>query len=243
MSDRLDPGSRLGSLHLAEELLGLADGSHTFEVRAIDQAGNTDASPASFTWTVDTTAPTVSIDSGPSGLTNDPTPTFTFSSEPGASFECSIDTGTASFGPCSGNGSHTPGSPLSDGPYTFRVRATDAATNSAIATQPFTVDTAIPPAPTSPKRSRLPRKPELCEGRWGQRRRRVDGQSQYTTVGCSGPPIATVGAAALAAGVTTSVPDDTTTRFRATVTDEAGNPSACSRLSRMSRTRLLHKPR
>src|SRR6185312_9578231 len=61
-------------------LSSLTDGAHKFEVRAVDQAGNVDATPASLTWTVDTTAPTTSIDSGPLSLSGSPSASFTFSS-------------------------------------------------------------------------------------------------------------------------------------------------------------------
>jgi len=37
----------------------LTQGSHTFSVKAIDQASNEDETPPSYTWTVDTSAPTV----------------------------------------------------------------------------------------------------------------------------------------------------------------------------------------
>jgi LPXTG-site transpeptidase (sortase) family protein len=47
---------------------GLGDVSHTFQVRALDTAGNVDPTPASFTWTVDTKA--IAIIS--SGITGQP---------------------------------------------------------------------------------------------------------------------------------------------------------------------------
>jgi hypothetical protein len=58
---------------------GLTDSSHTFAVRAKDPAGNLDASPESFTWTINTTplAPILGIPVN-SLATNDTTPTFTW---------------------------------------------------------------------------------------------------------------------------------------------------------------------
>jgi len=97
--------------------------------------------------TVDQTPPQTTIDSGPSGPTNDATPTFAFhSSEAGSSFECSVSSGSDAFGSCSGPGaSHTPAA-LADGSYTFAVRATDPSSNTdqSPATRTFSVDTALP---------------------------------------------------------------------------------------------------
>ena len=73
----------------------------------------------------DTTPPVASVVSGPGGVSDDRTPTFSFSSnEAGSSFECSIDGGP--FGGCSSPFT-TP--QLAGGLHTFRVRARDQAGN------------------------------------------------------------------------------------------------------------------
>lgn len=56
---------------------GLANGTHTFSVRATDVAGNVDATPVVRTWTVDTVKPTISAMRPVAGsTTSDRTPTI-----------------------------------------------------------------------------------------------------------------------------------------------------------------------
>ena len=95
---QLDTGGfRLGTSPASHN--SLDDGSHTFQVRASDAGGNTDQSPASYTWVVDTTAPDTVIDTAPPALTIATSASFTFhSTEAGSSFQCQLDTG--SFASC-----------------------------------------------------------------------------------------------------------------------------------------------
>jgi hypothetical protein len=128
---------------------GLAVGGHTFSVRATDVAGNTDQSPATRTWTIaagssagDTTAPQTTITSGPTGPTNDDTPTIAFgSNEAGTTFTCRADTGA--WAACASPWT-TP--LLGDGGHSVSVRARDAAgnTDATPAVRSFTIDTDAP---------------------------------------------------------------------------------------------------
>jgi hypothetical protein len=89
--------------------------------------------------------PDTTITSGPTGLTNDATPTFKFkSSLTGSTFQCRFD--SHAFAPCSGPGAtHTPAAKLGDGSHTFAVKAIKSGVSDpSPATHKFTVDTHPP---------------------------------------------------------------------------------------------------
>lgn len=136
-------GAGFGSCSSPKSYSGVADGAHTFQVRAIDPAGNVDASPSSYGWTIDATPPDTSIGpSEPAPLTIATGATFDFSSnEAGSTFECKLD-GSA-FTPCTTPKAYAA---LADGSHTFQVRATDTATNvdATPASYTWTVDTTPP---------------------------------------------------------------------------------------------------
>jgi hypothetical protein len=88
----------------------------------------------------DVAAPDTSITSGPSGPTNNSSPSFDFTQteSPGLGFECRLDAGE--WDPCAGPKAY---SSLPDGAHTFRVRGVDSSGNAdqSEATRSFTVDT------------------------------------------------------------------------------------------------------
>ena len=121
---RLD-GAAFATATSPQNLSNLGEGSHTFEVRARDTAGNTDATPASFTWVVDLTPPNTTITAAPSttGLVIAATFTVT-SNETGGTFEASVDGGpfAAVSIPYTVGG-------LADGAHSIQFRARDGAGN------------------------------------------------------------------------------------------------------------------
>ena len=136
----------------------LADGPHSVRVRAVDVAGNVDASAAESSWTVDTGAPDTEITDQPAALANETTAGFAYAgSDAGSSvagFECRLD--GAPFGACPADGADYDG--LAQGAHTFDVRARDAAGNrdgdpahwawTVDLTAPTTTITAAPPRRT-----------------------------------------------------------------------------------------------
>ena len=119
---------------------GLADGSHTFQVRAHDAVGNIDPTPSSFTWLIDTLRPVVTLSDQPPTLTNRTSATFSFSSsQSGSTFACSLDSGA--FTSCT---SPLVYSNLSDRAHTFAVQATALGNTGPATTYSWTVDTTAP---------------------------------------------------------------------------------------------------
>jgi hypothetical protein len=180
----------------------LGAGSHTFLARATDAAGNTDASPASWAWTVeaapDTTPPQTSIASGPSGTTSSTAASFGFySSEVGSSFQCQLDSGT--WDTCATPQAYAS---LGLGSHTFAVKATDAAgnTDASPASRAWTVEsgnctqTLSPGANLSSAISSASPGAVLCldGGSWSFNLSGVS-KSDYVTVQSSGSQVASLG--------------------------------------------------
>lgn len=145
------------------EYTDLADGSHTFQVRGRNASGP-DPTPASYTWKVDTVAPTATIDQKPADPSPGASASFAYhSSETGSSFQCSlaVEGQLDSYASCGASKTYTN---LADGTYSFKVKATDAAGNQqasptayswtvdnslADTTPPETSITSHPPDPSS----------------------------------------------------------------------------------------------
>ena len=122
-----------------------------------------------------------------------------------------------------------PGPPLSDGTHTFFVKAIDAPGNeSAVRSRSFTVDTIAPAAPritaTDPGSPANNNPPKVKGSAAAGSTVRL-----YRTRAARALPVASGSATQFASpGLAATVADNTTTTFRATATDAAGNASACS---------------
>lgn len=114
--------------------------SHTFDVAAVDAAGNSSAPSTPYSWTIDTEPPPVPMIDPHATVVGTSTTSFTFSSPGATTFQCQVD--GAAFSACvSGD---TVG-PFPDGPHTFFVRALDGVSNASDpASSAWTIDTVNP---------------------------------------------------------------------------------------------------
>jgi DNA-binding beta-propeller fold protein YncE len=135
-----DGGSVYVSNWSAHDLLVYDVGPATGSLSPHGSVG-TYSAPSGIATLADTTGPTVTIESGPTGTVVERDAEFSFTAnEAGSAFECALD--AASFQPCSSPQAY---SGLGDGGHTFRVRAADPWQNTGPAAErTWTVDTTGP---------------------------------------------------------------------------------------------------
>lgn len=123
---------------------GLAQGEHTFEVRATETDQGT-GPVASQSWSVDTVAPVITFDQAPPAFTSSPDAVFEYSvDDPDATIECRLHLlPDPDWHNCL-NRFETSG--LDPDTYTFEVRATDQVGNASVATHTWTIDQTAPTA-------------------------------------------------------------------------------------------------
>ena len=117
--------------------------SGTIDVQATGK-GTTKTTPLVLTIS-DTIAPQTTINSNPTDPSDDDTPSFTFSANEPATFECDVDGN--GFATCTSSDSF---GTLADGTHTFQVRAIDIAGNTDLtpASYSWGIDTTLPPPPS-----------------------------------------------------------------------------------------------
>jgi hypothetical protein len=136
-------GAAYATCSSGQDFAGLQDRQHTFAVRAIDRAGNSDATPATFSWNVDTVPPSVTLTepaAGTSSTVTTPTYRGTAGTAGGDSDSVTVkvyagngvsgtpaQTLTASRSSASWSVATTTG--LADGTYTAQAEQRDAAGN------------------------------------------------------------------------------------------------------------------
>ncbi len=124
----------------------LTDNTYALTATATDAAGNDSALSTAVDVRIDVNDPIAQITGKPGTVSNDSTPTFTFSSNEPGTFECRIDSGA--FAPCA---SPLTTAALADGTHSFYVRALDASGNASPAEQwAWTIDTTPPDVTATP---------------------------------------------------------------------------------------------
>ncbi len=219
--------------------VGVADDTTTsFYANASNWSGFSSCSATSVTYTEDSTppaAPTVSSTS-PASPANNNSPKVIGSAEAGSTVKLFATAGCTGSPLASGTASSfaSPGiaASVSDNTTTtFRATATDAAGNVSPCSSTsvaYVEDSNAPPAPTvsstSPASGSNNNSPKVIGSAESGSTVKL-----YPTASCTGSAAATGTAASFASpGLTVSVSDNTTTTFKATATDAAGNTSSCS---------------
>jgi hypothetical protein len=127
----------------------LADGPHSFSVRAVSEAGTADPTPAVASFIVDTDPPTATILTRPRHFIRNPRPSFEIEVSGEARFRCQIlGHGVNIKVPsCGGRDRFTSPRPLAEGAYEFVLVAIDDAVNETEDRVEFEIRTEPGPPP------------------------------------------------------------------------------------------------
>ena len=216
-----------------------ADSTTIFKATATDAASNTSAcSTSSLTYVNDSTAPAPVIltSTTPASPSTSTTPSVAGTAEAGSTVQLYTTAGCTGAPAATGTASAfgSPGLPVTvtaNSTTTFKATATDPAGNTSgcsTSSLAYVSDSTAPAlvtmsstTPASPGTSTTPLVAGTAEA--------GSTVKLYTTAGCTGSPVATGSAAAFfSPGLTATVGVGSTTTFKATATDAAGNISACS---------------